>query len=249
MLTTEDLVIGYHKTPLIRQIELVLKEGQILALIGPNGSGKSTLLKTLSGLLKPVGGTVCLDGEELNRIPGKQLAQKMSVMVTERRDTGYATCYEVVSVGRFPYTNGMGLLTKEDREQIEKAMELTRSLSLRDRLFSQISDGQKQRVLLARALVQQPKILILDEPTSYLDIGYKIEFINMLRTLSRENHIGILLSMHELELVKCLAHQVLCVTAEGQLGRMGSVTEVLTDSYIEELFHIPGGQFREIYQW
>ena len=93
MLTTEDLVIGYHKTPLIRQIELVLKEGQILALIGPNGSGKSTLLKTLSGLLKPVGGTVCLDGEELNRIPGKQLAQKMSVMVTERRDTGYATCY------------------------------------------------------------------------------------------------------------------------------------------------------------
>ena len=142
----------------------------------------------------------------------------------------------------------MGRLREEDKKQIEKAMALTGATELKDRLFSQISDGQKQRVLLARALVQQPKVMILDEPTSYLDIGYKIELVNILRRLSREEHIGILLSMHEMELVKSLADQVICITDGGGIERMGRPDEVLTDGYIEELFHIPRGQFREIYQ-
>ncbi len=248
MLRTRELSIGYHKHPLMEGVELGLDQGQIIALIGPNGSGKSTLLKTLAGLLKPVEGTVFLDGEMLSKIPPDQIARKMSVMVTERRDTGYITCYEAVGIGRFPYTDHMGRLREEDKQQIEKAMALTGATELKDRLFSQISDGQKQRVLLARALVQQPKVMILDEPTSYLDIGYKIELVNILRRLSREEHIGILLSMHEMELVKSLADQVICITDGGGIERMGRPDEVLTDGYIEELFHIPRGQFREIYQ-
>ena len=174
MLRTRELSIGYHKHPLMEGVELGLDQGQIIALIGPNGSGKSTLLKTLAGLLKPVEGTVFLDGEMLSKIPPDQIARKMSVMVTERRNTGYITCYEAVGIGRFPYTDHMGRLREEDKKQIEKAMALTGATELKDRLFSQISDGQKQRVLLARALVQQPKVMILDEPTSYLDTGLPV---------------------------------------------------------------------------
>ncbi|MCR4869247.1 MAG: ABC transporter ATP-binding protein [Lachnospiraceae bacterium] len=249
VLKTIDLAIGYQKKTLLRDLSLELKKGEIIAVIGPNGCGKSTLLKTISGLIDPLQGSVYLEGNNMRQLARKELARTMSVMMTERKPMGYTTCYDIVSIGRFPYTNRMGTLSEDDHTIIRKAMETTGSTGLKDLPFQQISDGQKQRVLLARALVQNPKIMILDEPTSYLDIGYKIELLHILRSLAREKDITILLSMHELELVRNIADKVICLPSDGTKVVVGTVDQVLTEQYIEELFHIPKGQFREIYQW
>ena len=246
-LHTSELSVGYNKKPLISDICLAVKQGGIVALVGPNGAGKSTILKTVSGMLEPVDGAIYIDGQELRNISKSQRAKWMSVMMTGRRDTEYTTCYEVVSVGRYPFTGLMGTLSDADHKAIEEAMALVGATELRNLDFDKISDGQKQRVLLARALVQEPKILILDEPTSFLDIGYKIEFIENLKKLVKEKQIGVLLSMHELELVRNVADQVICINDHGEVDCMGPVSEVFQTAYIERLFHIAPGGFERIY--
>lgn len=246
-LHTSELSVGYNKKPLISDICLAVKQGGIVALVGPNGAGKSTILKTVSGMLEPLDGAIYIDGQELRNISKSQRAKWMSVMMTGRRDTEYTTCYEVVSVGRYPFTGLMGTLSEADHKAIEEAMALVGATELRDLDFDKISDGQKQRVLLARALVQEPKILILDEPTSFLDIGYKIEFIENLKKLVKEKQIGVLLSMHELELVRNVADQVICINDHGEVDCMGPVSEVFQTAYIERLFHIAPGGFERIY--
>ncbi len=246
-LHTSELSVGYNKKPLISDICLAVKQGGIVALVGPNGAGKSTILKTVSGMLEPVDGAIYIDGQELRNISKSQRAKWMSVMMTGRRNTEYTTCYEVVSVGRYPFTGLMGTLSEADHKAIEEAMALVGATELRDLDFDKISDGQKQRVLLARALVQEPKILILDEPTSFLDIGYKIEFIENLKKLVKEKQIGVLLSMHELELVRNVADQVICINDHGEVDCMGPVSEVFQTAYIERLFHIAPGGFERIY--
>ncbi len=246
-LHTSELSVGYNKKPLISDICLAVKQGGIVALVGPNGAGKSTILKTVSGMLEPLDGAIYIDGQELRNISKSQRAKWMSVMMTGRRDTEYTTCYEVVSVGRYPFTGLMGTLSDADHKAIEEAMALVGATNLRDLDFDKISDGQKQRVLLARALVQEPKILILDEPTSFLDIGYKIEFIENLKKLVKEKQIGVLLSMHELELVRNVADQVICINDHGEVDCMGPVSEVFQTAYIERLFHIAPGGFERIY--
>lgn len=246
-LNTSKLSVGYNKKPLITDICLAVKQGGIVALVGPNGAGKSTILKTVSGMLEPLDGAIYIDEQELRNISKSQRAKWMSVMMTGRRDTEYTTCYEVVSVGRYPFTGLMGTLSEADHKAIEEAMALVGATELRDLDFDKISDGQKQRVLLARALVQEPKILILDEPTSFLDIGYKIEFIENLKKLVKEKQIGVLLSMHELELVRNVADQVICINDHGKVDCMGPVSEVFQTAYIERLFHIAPGSFERIY--
>ncbi|MCR5144119.1 MAG: cobyric acid synthase [Lachnospiraceae bacterium] len=246
-LHTSELSVGYHKKPLISDICLLVKQGGIVALVGPNGAGKSTILKTVSGILEPLDGAIYIDEQELRSISKSQRAKWMSVMMTGRRDTEYTTCYEVVSIGRYPFTGLMGTLSEADHRAIEEAMDFVGATELRDLDFDKISDGQKQRVLLARALVQEPKILILDEPTSFLDIGYKIEFIENLRKLVEEKQIGVLLSMHELELVRNVADQVICINDHGEVDCMGPVSDVFQTSYIERLFHIAPGSFERIY--
>ncbi len=246
-LHTSELSVGYNKKLLISDICLAVKQGGIVALVGPNGAGKSTILKTVSGMLEPLDGAIYIDGQELRNISKSQRAKWMSVMMTGRRDTEYTTCYEVVSVGRYPFTGLMGTLSDADHKAIEDAMALVGASELRDLDFDKISDGQKQRVLLARALVQEPKILILDEPTSFLDIGYKIEFIENLKKLVKEKQIGVLLSMHELELVRNVADQVICINNHGEVDCMGPVSEVFQTAYIERLFHIAPGGFERIY--
>ena len=244
---TSGLSVGYHKTPLISDICLSVKQGEIVALIGPNGAGKSTILKTLSGMLEPIDGEIYIDDREIRSIPRNQRAKWISVMMTGRHETEYTTCYEVVSVGRYQFTGIMGTLNAKDHRAICEALELVGAYELRDRDFNKISDGQKQRVLLARALVQEPTILILDEPTSFLDIGYKIEFVETLKKLVKEKQIGVLLSMHELELVRNIADRVICINDHGQVDCIGPVCEVFQTDYIEKLFHMAPGSFQRIY--
>ena len=208
---TQDLAIGYGKTPLAENIALGAKSGQILTLIGPNGAGKSTLLKTLAGQLSPLGGTVLLDGQDLTAYTGPDRARKLALMLPHTRRTELTTCFEFAAAGRIPYTGRLGILSDADRQAVQDALEIAGAAHLADRDFNCISDGQRQRVLLARAICQQPKVLLLDEPTSFLDIKGKIELLTILQKLAHEQGLAVIVSLHELDMAQKIADAVVCV--------------------------------------
>jgi len=214
----QGLAIGYGKTPLLSDICLGVQPGQILTLIGPNGAGKSTLLRTLAGQLAPMGGTVLLEGRSLADYTGTQRAQKLALMAPHSRRMELTTCFDFVSAGRYPYTGRLGILSAGDRQQVHRALELVGAAQLADRDFNRISDGQRQRILLARALCQQPEVILLDEPTSFLDIKGKIELLTILGTLAHTQKLAVILSLHELELAEKIADTVVCVSPGGVSG-------------------------------
>ena len=211
----EDLAIGYGKTPLMEHIGLGVGKGTILTLIGPNGAGKSTLLKTLAAQLAPQGGAVLLDGKDLADYSGPERARKMALMVPHTRRTELTTCFEMASAGRYPYTGRLGVLSAEDKRQVYAALALVGAEALAGRDFNRISDGQRQRVLLARAICQQPELILLDEPTSFLDIKGKAELLAILKSLARDKKMAVILSLHELELAQKVSDKVVCVSAAG----------------------------------
>ena len=180
---TEKLSVGYDGKPLIKEIEIKLNRGQILTLIGPNGAGKSTILKSITRQIKTVGGTVYLEQKEMQKMSDRAISKKLSIVMTERMNTELLTCEDIVSTGRYPYTGTLGILSEEDRRKVTEAMEIVHALELRDRDFSAISDGQRQRILLARAICQEPEMIILDEPTSFLDIRHKLELLTILKEM------------------------------------------------------------------
>ena len=211
----EDLAIGYGKTPLMEHIGLGVGKGSILTLIGPNGAGKSTLLKTLAAQLAPQGGAVLLDGKNLADCSGPERARKMALMVPHTRRTELINCFEMASAGRYPYTGRLGVLSAEDKRQVHAALALVGAEALAGRDFNRISDGQRQRVLLARAICQQPELILLDEPTSFLDIKGKAELLAILKSLARDKKMAVILSLHELELAQKVSDKVVCVSAAG----------------------------------
>ena len=215
---TQELAIGYGKMPLASGIALGANPGQILVLVGPNGAGKSTLLKTLAGQLAPLGGTVLLDGQDLTAYTGTARAQKLALMLPHTRRTELTTCFEFAAAGRIPYTGRLGILSDADRQAVQDALEIAGAAHLADRDFNCISDGQRQRVLLARAICQQPKVLLLDEPTSFLDIKGKIELLTILKELAHTGQLAVILSLHELELAEKIADTVVCVSPGGVSG-------------------------------
>ena len=218
---TEKLSVGYGKKTLIRDIALHVRRGEIVTLIGPNGAGKSTILKTISGELKKLGGTVYLGGDSMAEMKEAEQAKRMAVVMTERIRPELMTCYEVAAAGRYPYTGRFGLLGENDRKKVKEALELVNGLDLSDRYFTEISDGQKQRILLARAICQEPEAIVLDEPTSFLDIRYKLEILSILKELVRSRKTAVLMSLHELELAQKVSDFVVCVDGNA-IGRVGT---------------------------
>jgi len=160
----KDLSVGYNGNSLIRDINIGINKGEIVTLIGPNGSGKSTILKSITRQLKVVGGNVFFDDTSLLKLPYKELASKMAVVLTDRIKTELMTCHDIVATGRYPYTGRLGILTQEDERLVEEAMQAVHAQELGNRDFNAISDGQKQRVLLARAICQDPDVIVLDPP-------------------------------------------------------------------------------------
>ena len=211
---THDLAVGYD-APLLQGINLQAERGKILALIGPNGAGKSTLLKTLAGQLAAQGGAVLLDGRGLTDYTPSARARKLALMVPHTARTELTTAFEVAAAGRYPYTGRLGILSEADRQQVRDALKLVQADALADRDFAKLSDGQRQRVLLARAVCQQPEILLLDEPTSFLDVKGKAELMSILRTLARDKNVAVVVTLHELELARKLADAVVCVAPQG----------------------------------
>ena len=239
---TEKLSVGYDGKPLIRDVCLQVQRGKIVTLIGPNGSGKSTILKTIVGQLSKVSGTVLLEGAPMERCGQKEIAKRMAILMTERIHPELMTCYDVVSTGRYPYTGALGLLGKEDKRIVEESLELVHGRDMADRPFDAISDGQRQRILLARALCQTPEIIVLDEPTSYLDIRYKLELLTILKTMVREKNLAVLMSLHELDLAQRVSDTVVCVSGD-RIDRMGPPEEIFSNDYIARLYHMEPGKY------
>ena len=241
-LETDSLTVGYDGKPLIHDVCLEVQRGKIVTLIGPNGSGKSTILKTIVGQLSKVSGTVLLENTPMEQRRQREIAQRMAILMTERVRPELMTCYDVVSTGRYPYTGALGLLGKEDKKIVAESLELVHGTDIADRPFDAISDGQRQRILLARALCQQPEIIVLDEPTSYLDIRYKLELLTILKTMVREKNMAVLMSLHELELAQRVSDTVVCVSGD-RIDRMGPPETIFTNDYIAKLYHMEPGKY------
>lgn len=236
---TQKMSVGYQNIPLISDMDFGLNKGEILTLIGPNGAGKSTILKSIARQLSLVAGTAFLDGKELAEYSGAELSQRMAVVFTDKVHGELMTCEDVVATGRYPYTGHFGLLSEEDRQAVKEAMELVHISELKDRQFGQVSDGQRQRIMLARAICQEPEIILLDEPTSYLDIRYQLEFLKALQEMTAKKKLSVIMSLHELDLAQKISDKVLCI-GEGGVERFGTPEEIFAGDYVCNLFHIKG---------
>ncbi|NLG86771.1 MAG: ABC transporter ATP-binding protein [Firmicutes bacterium] len=243
---TKQLTVGYNGKPLIKDIEIQLGKGQILTLIGPNGSGKSTILKTITKHLKSIYGTVYIDNQSIDDMSNKDMSYKVAVVLTERLKTELMTCEDVVATGRYPYTGMLGILSEQDRFQVRNAMELVNAWELKDRDFTQVSDGQRQRVLLARAICQEPQIIVLDEPTSFLDVRYELELLNILRTMAEKQNITVIMSLHELDMAQKISDLVMCVKGE-YITHFGSPQEIFQRELINELYELSNGSYNPLF--
>ncbi|WP_428224664.1 ABC transporter ATP-binding protein [Flavobacterium sp.] len=213
VLQTQNLKIGYIKNgvslSIQKQINLSLAKGKLVTLIGANGIGKSTLLRTLTGIQNPLQGEVLLNNKNLASYSALTLAQNLSVVLTEKLPPSNLSVFELVALGRQPYTNWVGKLTLEDIEKINWALELTEISHLKDKKHFELSDGQLQKALVARALAQDTPIIILDEPTTHLDLHHKVSLFKLLKKLAQETQKCILFSTHDIDLAIQLSDEML----------------------------------------
>lgn len=237
MIEFKNLSIGFPQHKILSNLEGVIQRGQLIALMGINGAGKSCLLKTLTQLNPVISGELTLDGKRLEDFSAAEAAQKISVVLTDKIQVDYLRVKELVILGRSPYTNAWGALDTGDNNKIREVFELLNLASLKERFFSDLSDGQKQKVLLARALVQEPEYLFLDEPTTYLDIPSKIELMKVLRQLSKEKNIGIFFSTHDLSLVEKTVDQLWLIDNSGVLHKK-SPEEMNRSGLLDLNFHL-----------
>lgn len=237
ILSTAALSAGYDGKIIVDDVDISVTPGEILTMIGPNGAGKSTVLKTIIRRLEAISGSVSVMGSDIRSLSRNALARTLSSVMTDRTRPELMSCREVIEAGRYPYTGQLGILSEKDKAAVSEAMELTQTVSLADCDFSRISDGQRQRVLLARAICQEPRILILDEPTSFLDIRHKTELLDLLRELVRAKNIAVIMSIHELDLAQKISDRVLCIS-DGKAKRCGTPDEIFSDGCISRLYGI-----------
>lgn len=242
----DQLSVGYNKKALIHDICIGIKKGEIVTLIGPNGSGKSTILKSITRQLQIIGGKVYFDQQNLNSLSFRDLSTRMAVVLTDRMKPELMTCHDIVATGRYPYTGRLGILTKEDEKIVENAMEDVHAKELGNRDFNNISDGQRQRVLLARAICQEPDIIILDEPTSFLDIKHKLDLLSILRNMAKEKQITVIMSLHEIDLAQKIADKIICVKGD-TISHFGRPEDIFEENMIRNLYEINNGFFDPLF--
>jgi len=243
---TEDLAVGYGGRSLIHGISIGMEKGKILTLIGPNGAGKSTILKTITRHLAKIGGTVEIGGQDIQSWSAKEMAGRVAVVLTERIRPELITCGEVVAMGRYPYTNAMGRMTAADKEAVLRALRRVHVTELEKQDFSTLSDGQRQRIMLARAICQEPQVIVLDEPTAYLDIRFKIELLGILREMAHEEGTTVVMSLHEIDLASKISDYMICVKGD-TIAAFGTPEEILKEGVIENLYGLEKGNYNRLY--
>lgn len=252
ILSTINLSIGYKTKnstiTIAENLNLNLEKGKLIALVGANGIGKSTLLRTITGIQKPISGTVLLNGTNIHGLDALTLAQNLSLVLTEKLPPSNLTVFELVALGRQPYTNWIGKLTKNDIVKVHEAMELTQISHLATKKHYEISDGQLQKVLVARALAQDTPLIILDEPTTHLDLFHKVGLFKLLKKLTNETGKCILFSTHDIDMAIQLSDEMIIMTPETviqdqpcNLISKGSFTTLFKDDHI--VFDSEKGKF------
>jgi len=218
ILATQNLTIGYKSKKetvvIAEQLNLNLSAGKLISLIGANGIGKSTLLRTITGIQQPLKGNVILNGQDITAYKPLELAQNLSLVLTEKLPPSNLSVFELIALGRQPYTNWIGTLTHTDVEKIHQAMQLTQIEHLAQKRHYEISDGQLQKVLIARALAQDTPLIILDEPTTHLDLLHKVSLFKLLKKLTQETQKCILFSTHDIDLAIQLSDEMIIMTPE-----------------------------------
>ena len=235
ILKTTSLSIGYDNKTVVSDINVTLNEGDIIALVGPNGAGKSTLFKTFSTHIKPVSGRIELLGKDLNNYNNKDRAKLLGIVLTERPDDMFLKVFDVVAAGRYPYTGMFGNLNENDEKEIKVSLELVGVNHLIDRVFNTLSDGEKQKVMIAKAIAQNTPIIMLDEPTAFLDYPSKIELFSLLKKLAKEQKKAILFSSHDLELLLRYTDN-LWIIAQNKPFAAGKSSELLKNGVIKQYF-------------
>ena len=241
-LELKKLTVGYGSKAVLKEIAGSISQGSFVSLLGPNGSGKTTLLKTLAGLLTPLAGTVCLWGDSISELSQQELARRQAVVLTQRSHQGLMTAYQLAALGRHPHTGFLGSLTPEDERKTLQALELVGAAELAHRYIDQLSDGERQKVMLARALAQEPQVILLDEPTLHLDLKHRLEVMSILHRLCRQQNITVVASLHDLDLAGHLSDQVVLVR-RGEIMAWGSPEKVLTQEAVVRLYQLEGVAF------
>ena len=235
---TKNLSIGYRQkhgaNVVASEIELSLESGKLIALIGPNGAGKSTLLRTLTGIQPPLSGHALLEGKNVADYNPVELAQRLSLVLTEKLPPSSLTVFELIALGRQPYTNWIGTLTDADLEKIDSAMAMTATTSLGEKKHYEISDGQLQKVLIARALAQDTPLIVLDEPTTHLDLQHKVSLFRLLKKLTQDAGKCVLFSTHDIDIAIELSDQMILMN-NGKAVQ-GTPQEFIASNAFDSLF-------------
>jgi iron complex transport system ATP-binding protein len=238
ILQTKNLTIGYtSKTATItvaKNVSIQLERGKLIGLVGANGVGKSTLMRTITGIKKPLSGSILLNEKSIDLYEPLILAQQISVVLTEKLPPSNLTVYELIALGRQPYTNWLGKLSAEDVEKIQEAITLTGVEDLVDKKHYEISDGQLQRVLIARAIAQDTPVIVLDEPTTHLDLLHKVSLFKLLKKLSVQTGKCIFFSTHDIDMAIQLADEMIVMTAEQVV--QDQPCNLITQGVFEQLF-------------
>jgi len=238
IIKTIKLGIGYFNrkeaTCVIDNINLSLNKGNFVCVLGKNGIGKSTLLRTLTKVQPKLSGEITLNGKPLETVSNPELAKKMSLVLTERIPESNLSVYELIALGRQPYTNWIGKLNDKDHQQINLAIKQVHLEDLLDKKHDELSDGELQKVMIARALAQDTELIILDEPTAHLDIHNKIEIFTLLKKLCKELHKTILISTHEIHLALQLSNELWLINDSGIVS--GQTESLINDGSISKLF-------------
>ncbi|MDR1920949.1 MAG: ABC transporter ATP-binding protein [Candidatus Adiutrix sp.] len=234
VLKSENLDVGY-KTAILSQVNLDIKAGQFISILGPNGAGKTTLLRTLSRHIAALAGLVQVEGGPLSDYPALSLAKIMAVVLTEKAAPPLLSVWEYAALGRYPHSGFLGKLTGHDFEVVASALTSVKADDLAGRMVDQLSDGEMQKVVLARALAQEPKIMLLDEPTAHLDLKHRVEVMSILRGLCRDQGLTVLAALHDVDVAAKVSDQVILVK-EGRVSAFGRPEEVLTSEMVAELY-------------
>ncbi len=237
VITTKNLNISYGNIDIVKDLNLSIPEGKITTIIGANGCGKSTILKTIARILKPKSGEIYVSGTEINKQSSKELAKKMAVLPQTPKAPDGLTVEELIAYGRFPHQKGFGSLSKEDNDIVNWALEVTGISEFKDRTIDALSGGQRQRAWIAMALAQETDILLLDEPTTYLDLAHQLDILKLLEDLNKKQGRTIVMVIHELNNAARFADHMIGVK-KGKIVCEGTPQEVMTNENLREIFNI-----------
>lgn len=233
----KDLTTGYEQVRIIEDLDVSIKKGKITTIIGPNGCGKSTFLKTIGRILKKERGEIFLQQENMNTMSTKDIAKKLALLAQAPSAPGQLKVQELIAYGRYPHRKNVGRLTKEDQKKINWAMEVTQTDEFRDREIAALSGGQRQRVWLAMALAQETDILLLDEPTTYLDMAHQLEVLEIVEQLNKNFGCTIIMVLHDLNHAARFSHELITMR-EGKVLHTGTPKELMTCDILKDVFQI-----------